>query len=132
MGQQKPVEVILMRQLASCLATPIFIVDNDGGLLFFNDPAESILGRRFDETGPISRDELWEIFRPTEADGSEMKADDHPLAIARNERHPSHKRFGIRGMDGHFRKLEATAFPLVGQSGEVLGSVGIFWEIEDW
>jgi hypothetical protein len=31
-----PVELILMRQLASYLATPIFLVDADGTLVFYN------------------------------------------------------------------------------------------------
>ena len=31
---QKPIELILMRQLASSLATPIFLVDADGTLVF--------------------------------------------------------------------------------------------------
>ena len=33
---QKAIEVILMRQLASYLAMPIFVVDPDGNLLFYN------------------------------------------------------------------------------------------------
>ena len=44
---QKDVEVILMRQLASYLAVPIFLVDPAGNLIFYNEPAERLLGRRF-------------------------------------------------------------------------------------
>jgi PAS domain-containing protein len=44
---QLEIEMILMRQLASYLAMPIFIVDPVGNLVFYNEPAESILGRRF-------------------------------------------------------------------------------------
>src|SRR4029453_4991519 len=50
---QKPIELILARQLATHLAMPIFLVDADGTLVFFNEPAERILGRRFDETGEM-------------------------------------------------------------------------------
>ena len=35
---QKEIEVILARQLASYLALPVFIVDLEGTLLFYNDP----------------------------------------------------------------------------------------------
>jgi len=35
----KPVELILMRQLASYLAMPIFVVDPVGNVLFYNEPA---------------------------------------------------------------------------------------------
>jgi len=48
-----PIELILMRQLAGSLAMPIFVVDPAGDLLFYNEPAEELLGRRFDEAGPM-------------------------------------------------------------------------------
>ena len=50
---QKPIELILMRQLASTLAMPIFLVDADGTLAFYNEPAERVLGMRFEETGEM-------------------------------------------------------------------------------
>ena len=40
---QKDIELILTRQLASYLATPVFIVDAIGTLVFYNEPAEVIL-----------------------------------------------------------------------------------------
>ena len=48
-----PIELILMRQLASHLRVPIFLVDGQGTLLFYNEPAEALLGRRFDEAGEM-------------------------------------------------------------------------------
>ena len=51
---QKEIEVILARQLAEYLTLPIFIVDPNGDLLYYNEPAEEILGSRFGETGPIA------------------------------------------------------------------------------
>ena len=33
-----------MRELADHLATPIFVVDAAGDLLFYNEPAEKLLG----------------------------------------------------------------------------------------
>ena len=37
---QQEIEMILVRQLASYLAMPIFIVDPQGTLVFYNEPAE--------------------------------------------------------------------------------------------
>ena len=48
---QHEIEVILARHLAEYLAMPMFIVDPQGSLLFFNEPAEGILGIRYEETG---------------------------------------------------------------------------------
>ena len=41
---QKDIELILMRQLANYLAVPILVVDSAGTLLFYNEPAEVLLG----------------------------------------------------------------------------------------
>ena len=51
---QQPLELILLRQCASHLAMPIWIMGPDGNLLFYNEPAEPILGRRFDEAGELN------------------------------------------------------------------------------
>ena len=61
---QKPVELILMRQLASSLAMPIFLVDAGGALAFYNEPAEALLGKRFDETGEMTVGEWASVWQP--------------------------------------------------------------------
>jgi PAS domain-containing protein len=128
---ERAVEVILTRQLASYLAMPIFLVDPRGDLLFFNEPAEPILGRRFDETGAVTLEEWSAAFKATYEDGSAMKTQDRPMVIALRKQQAVHRRFFIHGMDGVSRKIEATAFPLVGQSGRRLGAIGMFWELGD-
>ena len=49
-----PIQIILTRQLATYLSVPLFLVDPKGNLLFYNEPAEAILGRRFDGDVPVS------------------------------------------------------------------------------
>ena len=46
------IEIILSRQLADCLTVPVFIVDPEGTLIFYNEAAEVILGKKFQDTGP--------------------------------------------------------------------------------
>ena len=127
---QQAVEVILMRQLASCLAVPILVVDNKLNLVYFNERADKIVGRRFEETGEIRRGEWINMFRPTYKDGSPVKSEEAPLTIAIDEGRPAHNRSYIQGLDGVVREIEGIAFPLEGQGGRRLGAVGIFWEIE--
>lgn len=127
---QKEVEVILTRQLASYLVMPVFIVDPDGNLLYYNEPAEAILGHRFDETGEMPVGEWSKVFEPTDASGVAVPAEELPLVIALRNRTPAHRDFWIRGLDGKRRHLAVTAFPLVGQAGRFLGAVAIFWERE--
>jgi len=125
---QRPVEVILTRQLASTLAMPVFLVDTDGTLVYYNEPAESVLGMRFEETGEMPAAEWATLWNATEADGSPFASARLPLMIAVSERRPAHAAFWIRGMDGTRRHIEATAFPLIREADQVLGAVVVFWE----
>lgn len=127
---QKEVEVILTRQLASCLAVPIFIVDPKGDLVYYNEPAEAILSHRFEETGEMPVGEWSTIFEPTEASGAPLPSEELPLVIALRERRPAHRDFWIRGLDGKRRHLAVTAFPLVGQADRFLGALALFWEAD--
>lgn len=127
---QKEIEVILARHLAEHLAMPIFIIDPDGDMLYYNEPAESILGFRYSETGPMPADEWSTIFQPVDEDGQPLKAEDLPLMIAILKQHPAHSSFWIQGMDEVRRKIEVTAFPLTGQMERFMGAVAIFWEAE--
>jgi PAS domain-containing protein len=125
---QREIEVILTRQLASYLALPIFIVDPDGTLLFYNEPAEAILGHRFEETGEMPASE-WSLLYTTDTGDDSVAPEELPLMIALREHRPAHGRLTIRGLDHVRRQIEATAFPLIGQAGRSLGAVAIFWEV---
>jgi PAS domain-containing protein len=125
---QKAVELILMRQLASYLAVPIFLVDPEGNLLYYNEPAERLLGRRYDETGEMPVAEWSTVFTPTAGDGSPLPAGEVPLAVALRTWRPAHRTIVIRGLDGVARRIAVTALPLEGQGGRRLGAVAIFWE----
>jgi PAS domain-containing protein len=124
------VELILMKQLASYLAVPIFLVDPAGTLLYYNEPAELLLGLRYDETGEMPLEEWGTVFAPTDRSGMPLAPEDLPLAIAVQQGHPAHGQISITGLDGVARHLSVTALPLVGQSNRNLGAVAIFWEDE--
>lgn len=128
---QREIEIILARLLAEHLATSIFIVDPGGNLLFYNEPAEAILGYRFDETGPMPASEWTTVFQPFDIHGQPLKPDDLPLVIAMTEHHPAHKSFWIKGLDGALRQIEVTGFPLMGQDDRYIGAIAIFWEVRE-
>lgn len=94
---QKPIEIILMRQLAGSLEMPIFLVDPAGALLFYNEPAEQILGMRFDETGEMPASEWATRWHPTGVGGALLSPEALPLMIAIAERRPAHGELWIRG-----------------------------------
>lgn len=126
---QLEVEVILARHLAENLALPIFIVDPQGNLIFFNEPAEALLGLRFGDTGLLPVSEWSTMFEPVDQAGARIVPEELPLVIAMTHSRPAHKGFWIKGLDEKLRQIELTAFPLIGQSGRVSGAVSIFWEV---
>ncbi len=128
---QLPVEMILMRQLASYLAMPILVVDPECTLLFFNEPAEPILGRRFDETGAMPLADWSALFRLSDETGAPIAPEEHPLVIATRRCEQTHRRTWLRGPDGIARPIEGTCFPVLSQNGSTLGGVAIFWEVRN-
>lgn len=124
----QPIERILVRHLGSRLAVPLFLTDADGTLVFYNEAAEQLLGRRFDDSGEMSFDAWTSAFAVRDDAGQPLEIDQLPLVKALRERRPAHARFDITGMDGAVRTLEVAAFPLQGQGGSRLGAVALFWE----
>ncbi|HYI22690.1 MAG TPA: PAS domain-containing protein [Candidatus Limnocylindrales bacterium] len=124
---QREVGLILIRQLASGMAVPMLIADETGDLLFFNEPAEVLLGQRFDEIGEMQLDQRRRIFSFRDEQGNPLPDDQPPLVVALRERRPVHRRVWARGFDGIDRELEVTAFPLLGGGGHLIGGVAMFW-----
>jgi PAS domain-containing protein len=122
------IELILMRQLASCLAMPIAISDTSGQVIYLNEPAESLLGMRVETVRPLAVARIAERLRATDLDGKPLTSSELPMRFAIENRQPMHRKFRIVGPDGVERELEATAFPLVSQSGEHVGTVSVIWE----
>ena len=126
---QREIEVILTRQLASYLSLPIFIVDPAGTLIFYNEPAEAILGHRFEETGEMPAEEWATVYSASDGHDGQLAPEQLPLMIALREGRPAHGRLAVRGLDNVRRQIEITAFPLIGQAGRHLGAMAIFWEV---
>jgi PAS domain-containing protein len=120
--------LILARELASNLATPMFLLNQDGVLVYFNDAAEKIIGKPFAEVGPVNAMEFSAIFRLTQLDGTPVSRGASPTGIAFLERRPSHQALLATGLDGVRRTVQATAYPLFGASDELHGVVTVFWE----
>lgn len=121
--------LILARGLASSIATPMFLVDPEGTLVYFNEPAEGILGQSYAEAGELSSDEWGTMFYPEDPQSEEkIPREDLPLMIALTERRPAHRSMVITGQDGVRRGIALTAFPLFARTDEFVGAVAIFWE----
>lgn len=125
---QQPLELILARQLAEHMALPVVLVAADGTLAFYNEPAEFVIGVRFEESGALPYEDWSARINPVDVEGRPVPPDQRPLMIAVTERRPSHARLYI-GPEGGRREIEVTAIPLISQSDEFQGTLGIFWEL---
>ena len=130
MRKQKSLVLILARELAENLATPIYIADENGELIFFNEPAEQIASGRFSEASETSIADWVKLLQPETLDGRPLERDEMPGGIAFAERRPAHATMRITGLDGNRRTLETTAFPLFGPDEEFHGIMAIFWELQ--
>jgi PAS domain-containing protein len=126
-----PIQIILIRQLAGYLGVPLFLADRKGDLLFYNEPAEAIVGLRFEETGAIPAKTWTSMFAQTDEQGQPIPPEELPLILTLATRRPAYKRFHIRGMNGVRRHIEVASIPIVGLQGEFLGAMSLFWEIQE-
>ena len=121
------IEIILNRQIADCMAIPVFITDTEGNLLFYNEPAEEILGKRYEDTGEMVVEEWSTIFKSKDDVGEPMPPDELPLVKTLKNQLPYHKTFWIESLLGRAERISVTSYPIIGRSGKFLGAVAIFW-----
>lgn len=124
------IELILSRQLAECLSIPIFITDTEGSLLFYNEPAEEILGKRFQDTGAMPV-EVWStIFKPLDDKGNPLNPETLPLVKTLRNATPDHGSIWIKSLKGDNHKISITSYPLIGRGDRFVGAVAIFWKVK--
>ena len=93
---QRPLELILARNLMSALSTPAFLVDEGGVLAFYNEAAGMMLGKRFEELGTVGPDEWGALFGPFDEHGEPIPYDDLPLVTAVRSGRPTHAELVLR------------------------------------
>jgi PAS domain-containing protein len=125
----KPIQIILARQFASSLATPILIVDTQGTLIYYNEPAEAILGQRFEETGEIAADTWSKLFAIEDEERNAIPQESRPTMLALSERKPFSRTVWMQCGHREWRHVNITAYPLIGEAEQFLGAKMIFWEV---
>ena len=127
-GAPKSLPLILARELAANLATPMFLMDPGGMLVFYNDAAALLLGKPFAELGEIPSGDFGASLQLSTTSGQRLLRRESPSGIAYFEHRPSHQTVMATSYDGVRRTYEATAYPLLGATGEMHGVLVVFWE----
>ena len=124
----RPLQLILARNLLSSLSTAAFLVDVEGDVIFFNDAAGAMLGRRYEETGKMLAGEWTSTFGPFDDDGRPIPFADLPLTAALRGNRPAHAGFRIRSVNGVDHQIEASALPIIGDA-TFHGAMVVFWPV---
>lgn len=127
---QKPVELILARNLMASLSTPAFLVDEGGLLVFYNEAAGRLLGKRFEELGAVGPEKWGPVFGPFDQQGEAIPYEQLPLVQAVRDGRPAHTTFCICSADGARHNVEASALPITTPHG-TRGAIAVFWPIGD-
>lgn len=127
--EHHPLLLIQARNLITSLALPAFLTNSDGRLLFFNDAAAALLGRRFEEVGQLPQEEWARDIGPFDDQGAPLAVDSLPLATALRDGHPAQGRFHVRFEGSILREVEVSALPLL-EPGFYEGALVVFWPVE--
>ena len=128
-ASQRPLELILARNLLASLSTPAFLVDAEGEIAFYNEAAGMLLGRRFEDTGPMPALEWTTSFGPFDDDGNPIPYDELDLTHALRGNRPGHDRFCVRSGTGDMRTIEVSALPIMGGEN-YKGALVVFWPVD--
>lgn len=121
--------LVQARNLITNLSLPAALTDTEGRLLFFNDAAGVVLGRRFEEVGRLPREEWGREIGPFDDEGRPIATDHLPLGTAMRGGRPAQGQFRLRFADGELHDVEVSALPLV-EPGYFEGVLLVFWPIE--
>jgi PAS domain-containing protein len=125
--RHKHLVLILAREFASNLATPTFIADETGRLVFFNEAAEQIIGETFAELGEMPVEDWTSRFDARTLESEPLPFQQRPPGIALYERRPAHERYRVTSVDGVERSISVTSFPLFAHADAFVGVFTIFW-----
>ena len=124
---QKPLELILARNLLTSISTPSFLVDGAGTMVFYNEAAAALLGRSFEDAGQMTAEEWTAAFGPLSNGDQPFQLDDISLTQAIQSGQPAHGSFCIRTARSDKELVEAAAFPLVTAAEGATGAMVMFW-----
>jgi PAS domain-containing protein len=116
------IEFILARQLSEFLSSPIAIVDHDGRMIYYNESAEFILGKKFNESGEIESREWDERFYDENKENT-VKMLDLPFLKVLSGRTIIEGEYWIRSFEEIEQKVRFICIPLVGMAQRELGAL---------
>lgn len=107
----QPLELILARNLLAGLTTAALLCDAEGTIVFLNDAAGELLGRRFDELGQMTPEQWTREFGPSGAPAEDGAGPGLMIARAGRSGTGVSERAHLRAR-GQLIDVELSALPL--------------------
>lgn len=125
----QPAELILARNLIAAISLAALLIDPEGVIVFFNDAAGELVGRRFEEVGPLQREEWNSEFGPFDEFGQVVPTHHQPATMARRTGLPTNGRVNVRLQGDELIEVDVSALPLITAAG-FQGAVVVFWRTD--
>ena len=122
-----PAELLLAKQLADVCDVPMCLVDADGNAVHYNEAAKTVLLGCRDAAVGLTPAELGARLAFTNIEGTPVPVEQLPTIVAVQHGQPAHRWLNVE-LEGVRLRVEATAFPLKGTRGELLGALALFWQ----
>jgi PAS domain-containing protein len=128
-GGAHSLPLIVAREFASNVAVPVFLVDANNELVYYNEAAQIAFGTPFAQPGALRQGDWSERFRPAHPDGSDFPREQLPVVVALENHQPAHGSMQVTAPDGNRVNVEITAIPLWSSPEEFAGVMAIGWMV---
>jgi PAS domain-containing protein len=125
--RQKSLVLIRAKHLAESVTTPMFLADDQGNLIFYNEAAESLLGRPFVDNGALSPTEWQRAFDVRDRNGEPFPLESMASWIEVQNEQPAMGHLQFRSADGTDHLVATCAFPLFTEQQRFEGALILFW-----
>lgn len=124
----KNLVLIRAKHLAEGVTTPTFLADAEGTLIFYNEPAEALVGKTFADTGPMPAQVWRDRLDVRTKEGDPFPLDDMPGWMALQRHRPTLGHIRFRAFDGTDRLIAVCGIPLFTHPDRFEGGLIIFWD----
>lgn len=126
----KSLVLIRAKHLAESVTAAMFLTDDAGNLIFYNEAAEVLLGRPFADAGTLTAKEWQQAFDVRSRDGEPFPLEAMPGWMVLQKHQPTLGHLRFRSLDGTERTVAVCAVPLFSGPDRFEGAQIIFWEEE--
>lgn len=125
----RPLELVMARQWVALLTSPVLLFDATGSLAFFNEAAQVIMGRSFNECGALKPAEWHAMFRIEDASGTLVPQGQSALDEALTADGARQLTLLLRGLDGQRRQVGLATFPIRGLDRSKVGVMALLEQV---